>query len=142
MKSIRLSPILVAVLNLAAAVLYYVFPTHIPLNWELSKQQEFILAGTAVGVAFVSLVLYFIATRKVLFRTRFWQQRVGHLFALFAQSFVFGENLSKFIKAFKYDFVPVMPSNTVGVWMLVLSGLLIIGAVLHPRKTILTETEA
>lgn len=135
MKSIRLSPILVAVLNLAAAVLYYVFPTHIPLNWELGKQQEFILAGIALGCSVLSVLIFLVANRRVFVRAPRWQQLCGHLLSLAALVFVLIENASKFSLAFKYDFVPVMSSSAVGVWMLIVSALLVCGAVLHPRKS-------
>ena len=49
MKTIRLTPILCAVLTLASAVLYFVFPTYTPVNLEMTKQHEFILAGIALG---------------------------------------------------------------------------------------------
>ena len=140
MKSIRLSPILCAVLTLASAVLFYVFPTYTPVNMEMTKQHEFILAGIALCCAVLSLVIYFIATRKVILHASV-VQRCGHLLAFFIQAFILTNNLSRFIKAFKYDFVPVMSTNTVGIIMLVLAGLLIVASVLHPRKVQTTETE-
>ncbi len=136
----RLSPILCAVLTLASAVLYYVFPTYTPVNMEMTKQHEFILAGIALGCAAVSLVVFFIANRRI-FAHSSVIQRCGHLFALFVQAFVLTNNLSRFIKAFQYDFVPVMSTNTVGILMLVLAGLLILASVFHPRKVQTTETE-
>ena len=140
MKNIRLSPIICAVLTLASAVLYYVFPTYTPINMEMTKQHEFILAGIALGCATVSLVLFLVANRRM-FAPASFVQRVGHLAALFVQAFILTNNISRFIKAFKYDFVPVMSTNTVGIWMLVLAGLLVLASVFHPRKQQINETE-
>lgn len=140
MKTIRLTPILCAVLTLASAVLYFVFPTYTPVNLEMTKQHEFILAGIALGCVAVSLVIFLVANRK-LFAPAPMAQRCGHLFALFAQCFVLIENLSRFIKAFKYDFVPVMSAKGVGIAMLVLAGLLVLASIFHPRKVQTTETE-
>ncbi len=140
MKNIRLTPIFCAVLTLASAVLYYVFPTYTPINMEMTKQHEFILAGIALGCAAVSLVLFLVVNRRV-FAPASLVQRIGHLAALFIQAFVLTNNISRLIKAFQYDFVPVMSTNTVGIWMLVLAGLLIAVSVLHPRKVQTTETE-
>ena len=136
---IRLTPIIVSVLTLASAVLYFVFPTHIPLNWELPKQQEFFLAGIALGLVASGMIVFLVANRRSFVRFPGWQAAIAHLFALFVQVFVFVPNLTKLLRAFKYDFVPVMPSNALGVWMLVLSGLLVCGAIFHPRKVLSSE---
>lgn len=137
MKSIRLSPIICAVLTLASAVLYYVFPTYV----QSTKLQEFILAGIALGCAVLSLLIFIFSNRGIFRYSPRWQQHVGHLFSLFVQVFVLTQNLSKFIKAFKYDFVPVMHTNTVGVIMLVLAALLVIGVIFHPRKETIETDE-
>ena len=134
MKSIRLSPIICAVLTLASAVLYFVFPSYTPVNMEMTKQHEFILAFIALGCAVLSLLVFLVANRGFFRYAPRWQQHVAHLFALFVQLFILTQNSSRLIKAFKYDFVPVMHTNTVGVWMLVLAALLIIGGIFHPRK--------
>ena len=127
---LRLSPIICAVLSLAAAVLYYVFPTYV----QSTKEEETILAGIALGCASIGLLLYLIM--QIVFRRSLRDIRMlcAHFAALFLQGFIFVPNLVKFILRFRYGFVPVMNSNALGIWMLIFAFLLICGSVLHPRK--------